>query len=301
MTDFFIVDVFTQGPFTGNPLAVFVNGERYPDDHMQRLARELNFSETTFIYPQNGDGSWPVRIFTPVAELPFAGHPTLGTAFVIARTLLSEPCDCLLLDLPVGRIPVQLTYEQGAVTELTMRQPQPEFGTTYPARDVLCALGLEAPAGFGQEMPVQLVSTGLPFLIVPVPSLSAIRRARLLLDQFEAIPGMDPTTNVLLFTREAQTEGHDLHVRVFVPELGISEDPATGSANGCLCAYLLKYGSEDTAKSTARIQMIAEQGYEIARPSLLRLSGRREGDHYDIYVGGQVEWVARASLYDGKN
>lgn len=301
MPDFFIVDVFTQGPFTGNPLAVFVHGERFETNHMQSLARELNFSETTFILPRNADGSWPVRIFTPVAELPFAGHPTLGTAFVIANKLMEEPTEVLTLDLLVGRIEIQIKYEHGKIHSLVMRQPQPIFSIVYPTRPVWDALGLaryEIPADLP---PVQLVSTGLPFLIVPVPSLQAVREARLTLDRFETIPDMDPSTNVLLYTTEAQEASHDLHVRVFVPELGISEDPATGSANGCLCAYLLRYGQNGTAATSINLHAIVEQGYEIGRPSLLYLSGARKDETYEIHVGGQVEWVAQSTLYDSKD
>jgi len=299
MSDFYIVDVFTQGRFTGNPLAVFTNGERYSDTQMQVLARELNFSETTFLLSQNPDGSYPVRIFTPVTELPFAGHPTLGSAFIIQQTILRDNVPAITLDLPIGHVSVQLTYRNdGQPDILTMRQHSPTFLETYPSELFEHALGL-APMSASKNLPVQRVTTGLPFVIVPLQSLADVQQACLHFDRFQAIPGIEPGTNVLIFCKQTEEAGHDLHVRVFVPELGVSEDPATGSAGGCLCAYLLRYSedygsSHQTAATSVYAQ--AEQGYEIGRRALLFLSGVRTDTTYEIYVGGRVEWMAQASL-----
>lgn len=308
---FVIVDVFTQGPFTGNPLAVFLNGESYTSAQMQVLARELNFSETTFLLARASDGSFPVRIFTPVAELPFAGHPALGSAFVIARQWLQAPVEQLDLRLGVGLVRIDLTYRDDEIDIITMTQPQPSFGAILPSAQVARMLGLDERDVL-VETPVQMVSTGLPFLIVPVRDLGACHRAQLAADRMAGVPGLDPGTNVLVFCRDGQDADHDLHVRVFVPELGISEDPATGSANGCLCAYLLHYHGTGPISTPANAahpttptgsvsgKWVAEQGYEIGRRSCLYLEGSYEWSEatarYTVRVGGRVALVASAQL-----
>lgn len=293
--DFYIVDVFSRGPLTGNQLAVFLRGETFNSLQMQALARETHFSETTFVigpvdHPHGKEPAFAVRIFTPTAEVPFAGHPTLGTAYVIQQVLLREDVPSLLLELPVGRIPVSFTYRDGRPERLTMRQNQPTFGACFAQDAVAAALSLPT-ASLDPRLAPQIVSTGLPFLIVPVQTLADVARARLDPDAYGVATVDHPGVNVLLFAREAEEPGHDLQARVFVPEYGVSEDPATGSANGCLCAYLLQsglYGRE--------FELTVEQGRHIDRPSLLYLNGRLTEDLYDIRVGGRVDSVAAGRL-----
>lgn len=298
MRDFYIVDVFSQGKYTGNPLAVFMDGDQYSTQEMQTLARETNFSETTFILSRTASqrerNAYGVRIFTPVAELPFAGHPTLGTAFVIQQILEQAAVPSLTLDLSVGQIPVRILYsDAGVPTRLTMRQMTPTFGTVVDRADVAAALGLPVSA-LDPDLPVQVVSTGIPFLIVPIRTLAFAQAARVQREAMQKLCGGDVDGNLLLFTRETVDTSVDVHVRVFVPELGVSEDPATGSANGCLCGYLLRYGQE---AQTGVLSLVVEQGLAIARPSRLYLSGRQSAQGTQIDVGGEVEWVAKASLW----
>ena len=295
MSDFYIVDVFAKEKYTGNQLAVFLHGERFSDEEMQTLAREMHFSETTFVLPATGEqlaqSRFPVRIFTPEAELPFAGHPTLGTAFVIQQEILKKPVSSLNLELGVGSIPVTFTYERGRPDILTMQQTQPTFGKTIDSNSIASALGL-ASSDIDDQSPVQVVSTGVPFLIVPLRSLKAAKNVNINIQALRELYGDGFNGNVLIYTSETVASTCHYHVRVFVPELGVSEDPATGSANGCLCAYLLRYETGESQNLSAKV----EQGIWIHRPSILYLNGHMNQNHYTIQIGGRVEWVAKATL-----
>ncbi|MHB1629658.1 MAG: PhzF family phenazine biosynthesis protein [Bacilli bacterium] len=299
MTDFYIVDVFTQGKYTGNQLAVFLDGGRFSSEQMQTLARETHFSETTFIMDRHpsADGSprYSVRIFTPAAEIPFAGHPALGAAFVIAQTLVETPVSRIELALHAGVIPVDITYDQGKPDCLTMTQHQPAFGETIDHAAMAECLDVPETA-LDSGFPVQIVSTGLPFAIVAMRSLRDAQSSSVRPDALRRLTSRFPDLNILVFTTETALPQHDLHTRVFVPELGVSEDPATGSATGCLCAFLLRYGIPGEAIPRTTFSLKVEQGYQIKRPSLLLMTGERGHDHYDIRVGGRVEWVARGEL-----
>ncbi len=299
MTDFYIVDVFTQGKYTGNQLAVFLDGGRFSSGQMQTLARETHFSETTFIMDAHASYSDParysVRIFTPASEIPFAGHPTLGTAFVIAQTLLETPAPRIELAMGAGIIPVDITYDQGRPDWLTMTQNQPIFGETMDHGAMAECLGVPVTA-LDSGFPVQIVSTGLPFALVAMRSLRDVQKCSVRTDVLRRLMDHFPDLNILVFTTETVLPQHDLHARVFVPELGVSEDPATGSAAGCLCAFLLRYGMPNETAPRSAFSLKLEQGYQIMRPSLLSITGSRNRDHYDIRVGGRVEWVARGEL-----
>ncbi|WP_160327159.1 PhzF family phenazine biosynthesis protein [Ferroacidibacillus organovorans] len=295
MTDFFCVDVFGVGPYTGNPLAVFLRGELYDDETMQLLAREMNLSETTFlmsdsITTMDGIPTVDVRIFTPVAEIPFAGHPTLGTAFVFQQEFLKQAYPTVNLRMKAGVIPVDMVYEDHRPQKLVMTQNQPIFGETFPSALIAAILSLKEE-DIEDSTPIQMVSTGLPFLIVPLRHLDATNRARIHSATLEDAFREKELPNILIYTTET-VHDHDYHVRVFVPELGVSEDPATGSANGCLCAYLSKYDTNRRGNYRA----IVEQGYMIKRPSLLYLEGERNADQYVIRVGGGVTPVYRGTL-----
>jgi len=175
---FYIVDVFAESKYTGNQLAVFRNGSRYSDSEMQRIAKEMNYSETTFIIsdePRNG--GYDVRIFTPAEEVPFAGHPTLGTAFVILREIASRPLEKVVLNLTVGQIPVTFDYKGDVPDILWMQQKPPEFGETLAREDMAAALGLD-PEDLNASFPVQEVSTGAPTIIAPLTSLEAQKQVK---------------------------------------------------------------------------------------------------------------------------
>lgn len=287
---FAIVDVFAQHRYEGNQLAVF-HGEMPSDGEMQQIAREANFSETVFILDMDGkDNVFPVRIFTPEAEVPFAGHPTLGTAHVLREAFGQgkDPWE-LALQMKAGLIPVQWTSDMSGGI-YAMSQNQPEFGARFPHHVAAMWTGLDV-SELDETMPVEWVSTGLPFIIVPLRSLNALRRVKMAPGAGREISRNHHAAGVLLFTREGREAGHDLSVRVFVDEYGVPEDPATGSAHGCLAAWLLEHdpamGDELTLKSG--------QGHEIGRPSILHLHAEKKPGRFIIHVGGQCVTVAHGT------
>ena len=285
--EFYIVDVFTIGrKYTGNQLAVYLGDP--PASVMQQLAKEINFSETTFVtsaLPENG--GYNVRIFMPEVEVDFAGHPVLGTAYVIARELIGRPVERLLLNLPVGQIPV--TFGAGGV--IWMRQNPPTFGPRFSAGDLARILNV-AEEDIDSRFPIQEVSTGMAFVLVPMASLDAVKRARVNLDRLRALLGVHDAIAPAIFCAETLHEENDIHVRVLDDIYGAPEDPATGSANGCIAAYMLRYRYFDRD----RLALRSEQGYQIGRPSLLYLEAERAADEIVIRVGGRVEMVAKGQL-----
>lgn len=286
------VDVFAQQRYAGNQLAVVEDAATLTDTEMQAIAAEIGFSETTFVGEQTAAG-WPVRIFTPETELPFAGHPTLGTAAVIRDQLTTGAPDEVVLDLTVGAIPVERRQRDGQET-LWMTQQQPTFGPTQAHDDVAAALSLDVTE-LDTDWPVQVVSTGLPTLIVPVASREALTGISLDRQRATAVADTVDARTILAVCHDPRMDEHDLAVRVFAPGVGVPEDPATGSANGCLAAYLAHHevlgGSE--------IDVRVEQGYEMGRPSLLHLQTSSEEEAITVEVGGTVVPVARGALVDG--
>lgn len=286
------VDVFAERPFEGNPLAVFPEADGLSEREMLQLARELNLSETTFVFtPEKPGDPFRVRIFTPGGELPFAGHPVIGTHWVLAdlgMTPLTEPITTAHLSLGVGILPAELEVRQGRVDRVTMTQGRPEFLATLDDTSRLAsALGLDAAAMEAPGAPVQLVSTGIPQLMAPVRSLeeiSSIDPRRVDLAALSDILEEMGTHCVLLFCLETQREDTAVHVRLLAPGLGVPEDPATGSANGALGAYLVKHGILPRGDSPVRF--CSEQGSEIGRPSLLEV---------EVFHGGGVPTKVRVS------
>ncbi len=290
--EFYILDVFAEEKYAGNQLAVIRDAASLSDDTMQRIAKEMNYSETTFILSDAPkDGGYDVRIFTPAEEVPFAGHPTLGTAFVIRNEIMGEPAEKVVLNLKVGQIPVTVGRNGDGDCMLWMRQNEPTFGQIVEPAWMASVLSLDE-SDIDDRFGIQEVSTGLPVTIVPLKSLDAAKRARVKKDEyFELIEEMQAKA-VLVYCPETYDPKNDLNVRVFVDYYGIPEDPATGSANGCLAGYLVKhrYFGDD------RIDIRVEQGYEIARPSLLYLKAGEDEGRIDISVGGKVVMVAKGQL-----
>ncbi len=287
---FYIVDVFAEEKYAGNQLAVVIGAESFSDSCMQKIANEMHFSETTFVHSiSNPDDAYRVRIFTPKSEVPFAGHPTLGTAYVIRRFLRTDSVDGLLLSLKSGVIPVTFDRRKGSEI-IWMKQSPPVFGKTFDIVELQSLLRLEA-SDFDLKFPIQEVSAGLPFIIVPLRSLDAVKRARI---ERNLLPGILKKTQagILLFCSETYQKKNDLNVRVFVDAFGIPEDPATGSGNGCLAAYISRYQFFGSSKVNVRI----EQGYEIQRPSLLLAQAKCIGDETQVCVGGRVILVAKGEL-----
>ena len=295
---FYIVDVFAESKYAGNQLAVFRGSAGLSQAEMQAIAKEMNYSETTFIVsdePCSGEGAtaggWDVRIFTPEEEIPFAGHPTLGTAYVIQREIIGEEAAVVGLNLGVGRIPVAITYVEGVVENLWMTQKAPTFGRAFEAKVVAGALNLD-PRDIDTRYPVQEVSTGLPFIMVPLRKLDALKRAVVERKKyFELISDTDAKA-IFIFCPETYNAENNIAARLFADYYGVPEDPATGSANGCLAGYLVKhrfYGSR-------MIDVRVEQGYEIGRPSLLYLKAQEVGKMIEVKVGGKVVMVAKGEF-----
>jgi trans-2,3-dihydro-3-hydroxyanthranilate isomerase len=280
--NFEIVDVFATGKYTGNQLAVVRDVEDATDEEMLAAAKEFGFSETTFV---ESEGEKPrVRIFTPAEEVDFAGHPTLGTAAVLFGERDTEE---VTLDLNAGPVTVR---EQEDLP--WMEQNAPEFGDVRDAEAVAEALGIEATE-IDDDHPVREVSTGLPAVIVPLESLDPLRRVSLDRDAYEEFVAGSDAKLLHAFAPETYEDENDLNARMFAPFYGVPEDPATGSANGCLGAYLVEHGHFDSPDVDVRV----EQGYEIERPSLVRVrAGRNEDESIDIEVGGKVEKVAEGEL-----
>ncbi len=285
---YYILDVFAEGKYAGNQLAVFRNAAGISDQEMQQIARETNYSETTFILSDEmrADG-FDVRIFTPGEEVPFAGHPTLGTAFIIRSEILNGQADQVVLNLKVGPIPVSFSPDGYS----WMRQIEPVFGAQHAPEALAPVLGLEL-ADFDARFPIQEVSTGLPFFIVPLKTLAALQQARVNRDRYFELVRQTEAKGMLVFCPHSHTGQSDLSVRVFVDYFGVPEDPATGSGNGCLAAYLVKqrYFGE------AEIDLRVEQGYEIGRPSLLLLRAREADGGIEVNVGGRSVLVARGEF-----
>lgn len=283
-----IVDVFTRRPFGGNPLAVFPDARGISAPLMQALAKEFNLSETTFVLPpEDAKHAYRVRIFTPGTELPMAGHPTIGTAFVLARKRLIELTGretTILLEEGIGTIPVTLkTRDDGAIF-IQMSQPLPTFGTQFADRQLAAdLLSLETEV-FDEQLPGEVVSCGLPFLFLPVKDLEAMRRIRLRSDVYERILQELNVTGVFVFARGGETEGATVHSRMFAPGVGVPEDPATGSASGPLGCYLVQHG---VVTCDQEAQIISEQGFEMGRPSIVHIEIERyDGKIAAVRVGG---------------
>jgi len=285
---FNFVDVFAEQKYAGNQLAVFRGAGDLSSAQMQAIAREINFSETTFILADEPvNGGFEVRIFTPREEVPFAGHPTLGTAYIINREILGGEAQKVPLNLKVGQIPVSFSPDGTC----WMQQIQPVFGAQHEAAVLAGVLGLDV-ADIDDRFPVEEVSTGLPFFIVPLKSLAALKKTKVDLERYYALIETALAKGILIFCPEAHEAGNDLSVRVFVDYYGVPEDPATGSGNGCLAGYLVK----NRYFGQASIDIRNEQGYEIGRPSLLLLKAGEKDGKIDIKVGGRCVLVAQGGF-----
>ncbi len=304
-----LIDVFTDRPFGGNQLAVFANGQGIPASLMQQIARELNFSETTFVLPpKEVDNHFLVRIFTPFVEMPMAGHPTVGTAFVLALEQMvdpSAPAVTVRFEEGVGVIPVTIQWVDGRPGLIKMSQPLPKFGPEFADRALMAAMLSLNPAQIAPDLPLQVVSSGVPFLYVPLTDLAAIRQVKLRQDLWEQHLSNFAAAQVFVFTRQTELENSAVHCRMFAPTFGIIEDPATGSASGPLGAYLIKYGLVKTADrrpQTAEgqpelVTFISEQGFEMSRPSLIQVEiAHDQGRITGVAVGGHSVYVGEGFI-----
>ncbi|HYC55411.1 MAG TPA: PhzF family phenazine biosynthesis protein [Candidatus Binatia bacterium] len=281
----FLVDVFAERPYAGNQLAVVIGADGWATERMQAFAQEMNFSETTFVASTTPrDGGYDVRIFTPAEELPFAGHPTLGTAWVLRNFVIGSAAGSVTLNLRVGAIAVSFEGDDGS-GRCWLRPRPPVLGPVRNVLEIASVLGLPLQA-IDQRFVCQDVAVGVEFVLVPLRSLEALRSLR--------PPSIPATlsgkgTGVLAFCAGGYDEGGEIAARMFFDARGIREDPATGSANACLAAYVSEHRFLGGDVVEARVQ----QGYEIDRPSTLYL---RAASPQEVQVGGKVVLVARGEV-----
>ncbi len=287
---FYIVDVFAEEKYQGNQLAVFRNTADISRLEMQKIAKETNFAETTFILSDSKvDNGYDVKIFTPDTEVPFAGHPTLGTAFIIHKEIENGLSEKINLNLSVGQIPVTF-----APDDIWMKQNPPVFGRTVDVNTIseILSIGIE---DIDTNFPVQEVSTGLPSIIVPFKTLSAVSQCQIDHSKYRRFLQEFFSANILVFCKETYNRENNINVRVFCEDSGFPEDAATGSANGNLAGYLLEYNYFNST----RLQYRAEQGYEIERKSLLKIKASKINGEFDINVGGKVFLISKGEWFIG--
>ena len=292
------VNVFTDRAFSGNPLVVVPDAVGLDVEEMQAIAREMGVSETTFVFsPTVKEATYKVRIFTPAQEIPFAGHPSLGTAFVMAelgRFPLVEPSTIIRQELLVGVLPIELEISGGEVVRVVMTQKETELGTPVTEiEDLTEALGIESLAIHRTGLPVEILSTGVPQLFVPLPTLDAVSQLRPKFFELREIERKLGVIGCCVFSLSTHDPTALAHVRFFAPNQNVREDPATGSAAGGLGAYLAV--NKLLPKSG---EFWIEQGEEMGRPSKIHVQVKvnKVGHPYKVKVGGSVMPAMEGSL-----
>ncbi len=293
------VDVFTDRPFTGNPLCVVPDATGLSSQQMQAIAGEMNLSETTFVLPPaDPQAAYWMRIFTPAKEIPFAGHPSIGTAYVLARAgrfRLDAPITRIFQQVAIGTLPLEIEVANGQPGRVTMTQGRPNFGgVVRDLAPVAEALGLEPLALLRAKLPPQVVSTGLEHLIVPLPDLDTVTNLKPNFTVLDAVLRANNALGCYVFCLQASLPDALAHARLFAPGAGILEDPATGSAAGPLGAYLAVHG----VLPPERKAFLIEQGIEMGRPSQIWVEvGRDEqGMPEVIRVGGAAVSVITGAI-----
>ncbi len=290
---FYIVDVFAERPYTGNQLAVVVGADDLSGETMQQLAAEMNYSETTFVRPvPEHDHGYRTRIFTPAREIAFAGHPILGTAWVVRHHVMQGSPDPVRLNLAMGQVPVTFESSPGGREVAWFLAPPILLGAMCAAERIAQALGISAE-DIETKAPVQQLSAGTSAIIVPLRSLEALRRSQLDLGAFAPLAGEGFPPLVYCFCSETHHRENDLCARFFFDAHGVREDPATGNGAAFLGAYLLEHRFFPGSDLCLQI----EQGYEIRRPSLVMLRARMVGRSREVRVGGQVIPTVQGELF----
>lgn len=279
---FYIVDCFTDSKYSGNQLAVFMVDKDLETEEMQQMANEIGFSESTFIMSgKQSNGGYDVRIFTPEVEIPFAGHPTLGTSYIINSIIEDGTSDKIILNLKAGQIPVAI---KGDI--LTMTQNQPEFKQTFKRKQLAEILCIDE-GDIRDDYPIEEVSTGISAIMIPLKDLDALRKCRVNHPAFQDFIDNQCKGDLLAFIED---DGN-IRGRVFVDDIGFKEDAATGSANGGLAGYLLKHNFFNSDN----LNYVVKQGIEMNRPSSLHVHAALKNDHYTIEVGGSACIVAEGN------
>jgi trans-2,3-dihydro-3-hydroxyanthranilate isomerase len=293
---FHTLDVFTDRTFGGNPLAVVLDADNLDGQRMQAIAAEFNLAETVFVLAASkpGPARRKVRIFTPKAELPFAGHPTVGVSLLLARlglVSLDDKAPAMVLEEGVGDVPVTVTFESGTAVATQLSVPRlPERGPAPPDRSALADM-LSLQESEVMSEPANW-SCGVPFLFGPLRDLGAVGRARLRLDAWEQRLAGAWAKSVFVYTMQAESPDAQVHARMFAPALVVAEDPATGSAAAALAGVL---HAVDPRDGTRRWRI--EQGFEMGRPSLIDLEAEAEGGRLRaVRVGGRSVTVTEGWL-----
>lgn len=299
---FCTLDVFTDKLFGGNQLAVFPDARGLDAEQMHAIAREFNLSETVFIFPpEDPANTRRLRIYTPAGELPFAGHPTIGAAHALAalgHIPLTGDETRITFEEGVGPVPVRIRSRNGVpvFAELSVAK-LPETGAPPPSRNALAdLLSIDVADLTGGTWSPQSVSTGVPFLFIPVRDRNVLKRARVRLDKWEATLKNAWAPEVFVFSRDPEREGSHIRARMFAPGLGIGEDSATGSACAALGGYL---AARDPVKD-GTLRWVVEQGFEMGRPSILEVEAdKADGKITAIRVGGSSVMVSRGEMQVG--
>jgi trans-2,3-dihydro-3-hydroxyanthranilate isomerase len=300
---YYIVDVFAQHKYGGNQLAVFVDlDNQLSDAEMQAMACEINFAESTFIKSIDGDFRCRVRIFTPEHEVPFAGHPSVGTSYILSKFLFKSVQPSLVLVLKIGDIPMTILEPNDLdQSVIFMRQTQPEFREFFTIEEISAELNIPID-DLDPSVPSQEITTGLPYIIIPLKNLAAMERLTLefnafknFLEKRQKYRTNSPTghsTSLFFYTKETYSVDNQYNTRMLLIENGaVSEDAATGSANGCFLAYLLEHQNE-------RIKATVEQGFQMHRPSFIHLDGNYTEESYNLGVGGKTQLIAEGIWYN---
>ncbi len=297
---FIQADVFTDRAFAGNPLAIVPDGSGLTTEEMQAIAREMNLSETTFVLPADDpSAAFRLRIFTPTTELPLAGHPVVGTCFILAQRgnmKLNEGANRIFQECGVGVLPVDIHVREGKVARVYMTQAKPEFLKSTTSRALIAAaVGLDEDRLLPDGLPAEVVSTAFPQLMIPAQGLKDLEDIELDQTALRKVFEILDTNCFMIFTRQTIQPNSTVHARMFAPTLGVPEDPATGSASGALGTYLVRHGILE-ARPTAHL--IVEQGYEMGRPSTIYVEVDKgpDGGPAEIRVGGQAVEVAEGIL-----
>lgn len=299
---YFVLDVFTNEALSGNPLAVVLEGEGLSDDRMQKIAAEFNLSETVFVLPpDNPAHNASLRIFTPVRELPFAGHPTVGAAFLLGLQRFPEidgEMDCVtLLEEKVGLVRARVKVSGDKSGEATFAIPQlsAKIEVALGSKDeIAAALGLHIhEIGFENHVPT-VYSAGVPYVMVPIKDLGAMERARPVMSSWSTAFSHSGYGDIYLYTRETVRHDSSFHARMFAPDMGILEDPATGSAAAAFAGTICQFDKPVDGSH----QLIIEQGFEMGRASLIHLELEiEEGGLKSACIGGQAVVVASGTLF----
>jgi len=293
---YFICDVFTRERFGGNPLAVLSDASGLSDVQMQKIAREFNFSESTFVLPPEGGGTRRVRIFTPTKEIPFAGHPNVGTAFVLASAgKLGEVGDRteVVFEENAGAVPVSIVRRDGRIW-CELRAPETlSLGATATPGMIAAAVSLAPDDVVSSTHAPQVASAGLPFLFAELRDRAALERARSRMDGVDALVAAGLNPDVFMYVRSKSKDDFDVRARMFAPLDGVPEDPATGSANCALAGLLAKHDARPSGEVRYRIA----QGVEMGRPSVLEARvEKKNGEVVEIRIGGDSVMVSEGTI-----